>query len=205
MTIWDAHSCLKPREESYSHDQLSCLSPWTIPLTWPAESLPPGWSHPGRPPSFGPVTLIILTLCFGLVLKNTDTWYRESKNHQWTWEMEDPSIPALSAPGEPTCLTRAASAPCSVPSTSSPDIAFSFSLHRPMVLPLRESGLRTGCLARTVALIHPAFDTPDFLALLGCHVGHNQVNLHLHMSRKLCENWLPRGHSAGKWYYWHLT
>lgn len=42
---------------------------------------------------------MILTLCFGLVLKNIDTWYRESKNHQWTWEMEDPSVPALSAPG----------------------------------------------------------------------------------------------------------
>lgn len=48
--------------------------------------------------SFGPVTFMILTLCFGLVLKNTDTWHRESKSHQWTWEMKDPSIPALSAP-----------------------------------------------------------------------------------------------------------
>lgn len=58
---------------------------------------------------------------------------------------------------EPTCLTRAASASCSMLSTSSPDMAFSFSLHRPMFLPLgEESGLRNSPRTPTVVLSHPA-------------------------------------------------
>lgn len=141
---WDALDCLKPREGSYSQGQLSCCPLGTFLSLDQLRACHPGQSHPGWPLSFDPVTFMILTLCFGLVLKNTDTWHRESKSHQWTREPEDPLSPPCLPPGQPTCLTRAASAPCSMPSTSSPDIAFSFSSHRPMVLPLRESGLRSG-------------------------------------------------------------